>query len=72
MVANTFNPNTPEAGGSLGIPDQLGVRSEFQTSQGYTGKTMSEKRQGWVTTYFQLSLISPILRMSKLAVRPFG
>lgn len=45
VVAHTFDPSTREAkaGGSLWVPGQPGLQSEFQDSQGYPEKPYLQK-----------------------------
>lgn len=45
VAARAFNPSAQaEAGGSLGVPGQPGLRNEFQDSQGcYTDKPYLQK-----------------------------
>lgn len=47
LVAHTFNPSTQEAeaGKSLQIPDQAGLQTELQDSQGYTEKPCPGKEK---------------------------
>jgi hypothetical protein len=47
ITAQGFKPSTQEAeaGGSLPVRGQPGLQSEFQDSQGYTEKLVSENKQ---------------------------
>ena len=54
IVAHNFNPITQvaEAGGSLWVPRQPGLQSEFQDSQGYV-ENLSQKKKEKKISYFQ-------------------
>ncbi|KAL6084455.1 hypothetical protein STEG23_011241, partial [Scotinomys teguina] len=51
VVAHAFSPSTREAEGQLdlqvGVQGQPGLQSEFQDSQGYTGKPCLENKFGF-------------------------
>ena len=75
LVAHAFNPSTreAEAGGSLWVPGQPGLQSEFpDRSQSYTEKPCPKKTNQQTKYYFYFQHVKFFVKETLLAIEPIA